>query len=110
MIPSPLVLLCLALAALRTWQLLARDTVPPLPTLRSWMVGYDGVIFTYGEEKPIIRRERLAEWLQCAWCSGLWWAAAWYAACLLYPRGDHNPACVAAISAAVGLAASALPE
>jgi hypothetical protein len=108
--PSPLVCVLLALAAFRSWRLLALDTLPPLMRARAWAVGYRGVIYTNGEERPLVARETLAEWMQCAWCSGLWIAAGWYGAWLLWPHGTMYAAVPTAVAAAAGIIASALPE
>jgi uncharacterized protein DUF1360 len=108
--PSPLVCALLALAAFRSWRLLAQDTFPPIMKARAWAVGYRGEVFTYGESRPLVARETLAEWIQCAWCSGLWLAAGWYGAWLLWPRGSIYAAAPMALSAAAGIIASILPE
>lgn len=57
---TPWEFLLLALAAYRTWQLVAEDDVLD----------------------PIRRRvfRRVPDWLACPWCSGFWIAAGWLVA------------------------------
>ena len=94
----------LALAALRTWQLLANDAVLACP--RSMLVGALG-----GVSEPLrFARPLLEKWLSCPFCSGLWISAGWYAAWLLEPRWSLYAAAPLAISAAVGLSARLLPD
>ena len=106
MIPSALVLLALALAALRTWRLAALDTLPILVTARDRIVGYHG---TFAGE-PLLSRPLLAEWLQCPWCSGLWISTGWYVAWLAEPTWAVYAAAPFAISAAVGAIAHNLAD
>lgn len=114
MIPSPLALLVLALAALRTWRLLALDTLPVLVWLRDRAVGYAPQTGPVGpitaDIRPVTARPLLAEWLACPWCSGLWIAAGWYAAWAETPRDTLYAACALAMSSAVGVAQHFLSE
>ena len=124
LIPSPLVLLVLALAALRTWRLLALDTLPVLVWLRDRAVGYqapvdratsgrtltEGRITDWDDGAASTARPLLAEWLQCPWCSGLWLAAGWYAAWAEEPRDTIYAACALAMSTVVGVIQSLLPD
>ncbi len=106
MTPSPLILLVLALAVLRTWRLLSVDTLPFLVAFRTWLVGshlHTSGIVTF--DRPLLR-----EWLECPWCSGLWVSAAWYAAWLEWPSATLYAAVPLAVSAVVGIAASLLPD
>jgi hypothetical protein len=103
--PSPLILLVLALAAFRTWRLLALDTLPPLVRLRSWLVQAD-----WFQDKQVFGRPLLEEWLSCAWCFGLWASAGWYICWLEWPRATIYAAAPLALSAAVGICASLLSD
>jgi hypothetical protein len=105
-IPSPLVCLLLALAALRVYRLAALDTFPPLVRARNWTVG---ATFTRAG-KASFARPLLADWLVCAWCSGLAYSAAWYTAWLVEPTWTLYAAVPLALSAAVGAVQSLLPE
>lgn len=105
MTPPPLACALLALAALRCWRLLAQDSLPPLVRLRSWIAGSHYRGSTLAFDHPLA-----AEWLGCAWCSGLWWAASWYGAWLLWPHGVMYVAVPLALSAALACVASWLPE
>ena len=97
MIPSPLALFVLALAAFRLWKLAADDAI--LKTPRSWLVGARG-----GLSEPLwFTRPRVEEWLVCPWCAGFWCALGWYGAWLLWPHGVMYAAVPFAVSAAVGL-------
>lgn len=102
LIPAPLTFAVLALAAYRTYRLASHDTAPPLPTLRARFVGAH---LTAPPDRP-----RLAEWLACSYCSGAWWSLAWYAAWLAWPHGTLYAAVPFALSAAVAIIQTALPE
>ena len=99
MIPAPLVLLALALAAFRTFRLATHDDFPPIVRLRYWLVG--ATFDRYGNAS--FTRPLLADWLACAWCSGLWWSAGWYGAWLLWPGAVLYAAVPMALSSAVAL-------
>ncbi len=103
MIPSALAALVLALAVLRTYRLLALDTI--LQPIRDRAVGA-----TYPDGHVAFARPRLAEWLTCVWCSGLWYSAAWYVAWLLEPRATLYVAAPLALSAAAGIIQTLLPD
>ena len=106
MIPAPWVGLVLALAVLRVYRLAALDTFPPLVHARNRLVG---ATFTRAG-RPSFTRPLLADWLVCAWCSGLWWSAGWYTAWLLWPRPTLYAAVPLALSAAAGIMQTLLPE
>ena len=114
MTPSPLTLLVLALAAYRTWRLAAQDTI--LTALRDRALGFRETGTRYLADRDRVetlgetRRKLLAEWLLCPWCSGLWVSAGGYGAWLLWPTGCLYGAVPLALSAAVGIIASALPD
>lgn len=106
MIPSPLVLLVLALAAFRLFRLAAHDEFPPVAWARDRILGahiHTGRAATF--DRPL-----LADWLLCPWCSGAWYSAGWYGAWLLWPHGCLYAAVPFAISAAVGAAQLLMPE
>lgn len=106
MIPSPLVSLALALAVFRTYRLLARDDFPPIVRLRNAFVGA-----RFGVSKKVtFARPLLADWLVCAWCSGLWFSAGWYVAWLIWPRATVYAAVPLALSAGVGIVQSFIPD
>lgn len=83
--------LLLALAAWRTWMLLAADTI--LDPLR---------------DRLLPGRPRLLSWLECPYCAGFWTAAAWAAA--YWAAGDWALAAATpfALSAAVVFADAAV--
>lgn len=107
MIPSPLVLVVLALAAYRLWRLAALDSFAPLVWARDRAVGarFDEDDYPAGARRPL-----LAEWLTCPWCSGLWLSAAWYAGWLLEPRWTIYASAPLAINAGWAAMHSVLPE
>lgn len=104
MIPSPFVFAVLALAALRMYRLLALDTFPPLARARDRLVGV-----RYEQAVAEFRRPLLAEWLTCAWCSGLAYAAGIYLLWLWQPDATLACSVPLALSAAVGILQSFLP-
>lgn len=104
MIPSALVLLVLALAAFRTYRLLAFDLV--LRPVRDRIVGAH---YPAGNG-PVFDREGLADWLVCAWCSGFWCAVGWWLAWLAWPSGILYVAVPFAVSAALAVLQHALAD
>lgn len=106
MIPAPFVLVLLALASFRTYRLFAWDSFPPIARSRDRIVGAQ-----YGPGQDVeFRRPLLAEWLLCAWCSGLLWSTGWYVAWLEQPRWTLYAAVPLAVSAVVGVAQSFMPD
>jgi hypothetical protein len=91
----------LALAAWRTYRLIAKDVI--LDPLRSRLVGLHG----WEEGKPIPKayREKLAEFLVCPACCGFWVSLGWWAAWQQWPHGTLVAAAPFAISALVILIA-----
>lgn len=87
MIPSWWVFVLLALAAWRTWLLLAEDTI--LDRARRRLP------------------EPWTDWLTCPRCAGFWVALAWWAAWLIWPHGVTVASVPLALSAAVALLAVA---
>ncbi len=55
-------LLRFALAAYRTWRLLALDSFPPARRFRSWLVG----VYWAADER-FFKRPLITEWIGCAW-------------------------------------------
>ena len=84
-IPGWYELLLLALAAFRTWKLLAEDTILDGP--RRYVTGMS------------------RELLECPWCLGFWLSCAWWAAWLAWPHGTLIVAVPFALSAIVGIIA-----
>jgi hypothetical protein len=104
LIPDPWEFLLLALAAYRTWRLLAEDTLLDRP--REWLLG--GPPPTGGATPLPGYRVELAYWLTCPFCAGFWWSAAWWGAWLLLDEWALLAATPWAISAVVALVASRL--
>lgn len=84
-VPSPWVFVLLALAAWRTWKLLAEDEIlgRPLGEIRRRCEGLVG----------------------CPFCLGAWLAILWWGAWQVWPHGSLVAAAPFAISAAVGVVA-----
>lgn len=89
-VPNLYELVVLALAAFRTWQLLANDLILERP--RRHVTGV------------------WADWLSCCWCSGLWFAFGWIGAWEAWPHPTLVAAAFMAASALVGIIASLLPD
>lgn len=103
-VPDPYALILLALAAFRTWRLLAWDTI--LRPYREWLIGRSDE-----GTRPLIvgrtYRQTLDEYIHCPWCLGAWLCAAWWGA-WLWSDDVLIVAAVAAISALVGAASGIL--
>ena len=93
MIPSPWEWALLALAAFRIWKLIADDALLDRP--RVWVLA----------RLPDGKAELF---IVCPWCLGWWLSLAWVVAFWLWPHGAVVAAVPFAVSAAVGLIASAL--
>jgi hypothetical protein len=106
-VPSWLALVLLALAAFRTWRLVARDTVLDRP--RQWAVNLP-VDWQDGDPIPDDYRENLALWIECMWCQGFYQALAWWVAWLLWPHFTLWLAVPWALSALLALAAKNLDD
>jgi hypothetical protein len=91
MIPAPWEFALLALAAWRLWLLIAEDTITE-PARRRFVTGHRW-------------REDLIE---CPYCLGAWISFAWVAAFWLWPHGTLVAAVPLAVSAAVGVVATAV--
>jgi hypothetical protein len=99
-VPSPWVALLLAAASYRIWRLLAEDTILSGPRRRIVRLPQN---WNEGMMLPEGYRYRLAEFINCAWCSGFWISIAVW---LLWQADEHWATVIAvplAISAAVGV-------
>ena len=94
MTPQPWAFALLALAAFRVWKLVADDAILDRP--RDWLLTRAGT------------SSELAVFLVCPWCLGAWVATAWWASWWAWPHWTLVAAAPFALSAAVGLLASAL--
>lgn len=81
----------LALAAYRTWRILALDTILDKPRDRWFPEGY-----------------KRTEFLTCPYCLGFWVSLAWWLAFIAWPHWCLVAAAPLAISALVGLIAANL--
>lgn len=95
MIPSSWAFVLLALAAFRVWKIIGDDEILSRP------------------REAVIRRlggtdDKFALFLICPWCAGFWITLAWWGAWALWPHWTLAAAVPFALSAAVGLTASAL--
>lgn len=100
-------LVLLALAAFRTWRLIARDTILDWP--RHWAVGLP-VKWQEGDPVPAGYREHLAIFLECMFCSGFWNSLLWWGAWEIWPRWTLIVAAPWAVSALLALAAKNLDD
>lgn len=101
-VPSWFTFGLLALAAFRTYRLLAEDTV--LDWVRLPLVGLPRG-WKEGDPVPKSYRERLAVFIECPWCMGFWVSLGWWGAYELWQHGTVVAAFLAALSGAVGLIA-----
>lgn len=90
LLPTPYELALLALAAARTWKLLADDEILDRP--RNWLLDR----LDSGDDT------KWEYFVTCPWCAGAWVSVGWYLAFLLAPTGTLLVAALAAISALVG--------
>lgn len=86
--------LLLALAAFRTFKLLATDTILDWPRNRS----YEQVFHWWGPKAKLYWQE----FLECPWCTGFWMSLGWWGAWQLWPHGSLVAAVPMALSALVG--------
>jgi len=99
-IPTPWAALLLVAASYRLWRLLAEDTILDRP--RRWLVRLPRD-WEEGMQLPIAYRMRLAEFINCPWCSGFWISIAVW---LLWQAEEHWVTVLAvplAVSAGVGI-------
>lgn len=119
MIPAPLVLLVLVMAAFRVTRLIGWDDLPPIARLRAWVVGAElrstgssnSVAGLTNEQPQMVwtyRRPLLAHFLNCAFCQGFWVSVITYAAWAASGHWSLYALVPLAISGAVGLVAKNL--
>lgn len=90
--------LLLALAAWRTFNLVALDDITDRP--RRYVTGL-GWGWKEGQPLPRTYREWLADWIQCPYCLGAWVAIGWFVAYEIWPQGTLITAVPFALSAGV---------
>lgn len=90
LIPAPYELVLLALAAARTWKLVADDTVLDRP--RNWLLER----LDSDDDQP------WEYFITCPWCAGAWISLAWFAGWAVWADGTLALAALASISALVG--------
>lgn len=73
-LPVWLDLLLLAVASWRVWYLLAHDDILEVPRRYITRLPRD---WQEGDRIPARYRERLADFIQCPYCTGFWVALAW---------------------------------
>ena len=93
-------LLLLALAAYRTWRLIAEDDITDKP--RRWFLRL-GDWREEGDPIPLRYRRGVGSFLACAWCFGAWITLAWWIAYEIWNEGTVIVAVPFAISALVGI-------
>jgi uncharacterized protein DUF1360 len=99
-VPSWWSFLLLALAAFRSFRLVAEDTI--LDPLRLRIVGLPRN-WKEGDPVPKGYREKLAEFVTCPWCAGFWISIAWWAAFQAWHFWTIVAASLMALSGVVGL-------
>jgi hypothetical protein len=93
------VLLLLALAAFRTWRLLAEDDLLDRP--RRYVTRLGSGWEKDGDPVPAGYRIGLGKFVACPWCLGFWLALAWWAAWQAWPHATEVAAVPLALSALV---------
>lgn len=81
-VPSVWEALLLALAAYRTWRLLAEDSILDRP--RRWLLHLGPDWQEDGDPVPDDYRQPWAVFLTCVYCAGSWSAVGWWAAWLVF--------------------------
>ncbi len=104
-IPGWYALVLLALAAFRTWRLLAEDDIFDRP--RRYVTGLGREWKEEGNPLPEHYRVGLMAFIQCPWCLGFWLALAWWGAWEIWPHGATVAAVPMALSAIVPLVSKA---
>ncbi len=92
-IPDWYALILLGLASFRLWRVLAEDDVLERPRL--WV---------------LVKAPWLETWLTCPWCSGAWIAVGWWLAWVCSPHWSLVISAPFAVSAILGLIATALDD
>jgi Protein of unknown function (DUF1360) len=99
-VPSIWEFILLGLGSYRIWRLLSEDLILDRP--RRWFVRL-GRDWQEGQPTPQGYRAQLAEFLNCAWCSGFWISLASWGAWVAFPDAILVVMTPLSISAAVGL-------
>lgn len=97
-VPNWWELLLLALAAWRTFRLLAEDDILDKP--RRWVLNLDPD-WNEGEEPNDAYRFKWGEFITCPYCAGFWITLAWWGAWLAWPHGTLIAAAPLAINTLV---------
>jgi hypothetical protein len=95
----------LALAAFRTWKLLAEDDILDRP--RRYVTRLGPKWKKEGDPIPKAYRAKLAEFLSCPYCFGAWIGLVWWGLWEAWPHGVLVAAVPFAISAVIVLVAKA---
>jgi Protein of unknown function (DUF1360) len=98
--------LLLALAAWRSYRLLAEDTILNRP--RRWLLRLDPE-WEEGSDPNPDYRFAWGSWLTCPYCAGAWVALGWWAAWLVWPHATVLISVPLALNAAL-IAAAKLDE
>jgi hypothetical protein len=88
----------LAVAAWRTFQLIAYDTILDQP--RHLIFGL-GRKWKEGDRVPETYREYIPLFVECPYCAGFWIALGWWGAWQIWPHGTLVAATVGFLSAGV---------
>lgn len=97
-IPNWYELALLGLAAWRTFQLLAFDSILDKPRRYVTRLPQE---WKDGDEIPKSYREYITLFIECPYCAGFWVALAWWGAWQIWPHGTLVVATVFALSALV---------
>jgi len=100
-VPGWYALLLLALAAFRTWRLLAEDDILDRPRRYVTRLGREWQ--EEGDTIPADYRMALGKFIGCSWCLGLWVALAWWGAWQVWAFGTEVTAVPLALSALLAL-------
>lgn len=100
-IPDWFTFILLALAAYRTWRLLAEDEI--LDPLRNRLLRLDPKWEKEGDPTGDGYREGLGKFMSCPWCLGFWVVLAWWGAWQVWEFGTTVVAVPMALSALVPL-------
>jgi hypothetical protein len=98
MIPSGWHAILLALAAWRTFHLLAFDDILQAP--RRFLVRLP-LDWKEGDSIPKMYREKLKDFIECPFCLGFWIAGAWWLTWYVWPHGTLIASVPFALSAGV---------
>lgn len=104
-IPNWWTAILLALAAWRTFKLLAADDILDRP--RRYVTRMGDKWQKEGDPLPAGYRYRLAEFLSCPYCLGFWLALGWWGLWQAWPHGTLVASAPLAISALLALVSKA---